>query len=227
MQKFAHLLLVTLLVFVASCTHTTTTTKPKMNELTIPSKGMEFKLYQRGEIELPSDSNNVFCAIDDITKGHCLLTLRMKDKIILEQSIQEGQIIQFHLGSRKYALECTTLFNRLIGQDYGYFLLIGVSDDTKNTNRKDETKKIEQFIAQIEQSNIVFIRNETAYTSKEAADHLRSKWERSNEAIMTLDDFITQLASKSSMSGKPYQVKRNDGSIVNAADWYKEELIDQ
>ena len=225
MKKFAHLLLAIVLVFAASCSSNKSVGKPKTNELNIPSKGMEFKLFQRGEIEIPSDSNNVFCAIDDITKGQCILTVRAKNKILLEQSIHEEQIIDFQYGSASYRIECTTLFNRLIGQDYAYFLLKRNSTDKKVASSTIESKKIEQFITKIEQSGIVFIRNETTYTSKEAADHLRSKWERSNGEIMTLNDFITQLATKSSVSGNPYQVKLPDGSIVNAADWYKEQHL--
>ncbi|MCP4442931.1 MAG: DUF5329 domain-containing protein [Aureispira sp.] len=39
--------------------------------------------------------------------------------------------------------------------------------------------------------------------------------------IKTLDQFIENIASKSSISGKPYQVKLDDGTIVNTTDWYK------
>jgi len=76
------------------------------------------------------------------------------------------------------------------------------------------------LIQTVAASNVTFIRNGTEHSAAEAADHLRSKWKRARGKVKTLDQFIENIASKSSMSGRPYQVRTADGELINAADWY-------
>lgn len=76
-----------------------------------------------------------------------------------------------------------------------------------------EKKKIEFLLAQIEaQKAAKFWRNGSPYTPKEAAKHLRMKWEKAGKAIKTAQDFIEKIASKSSMSGKAYEIELSDGT---------------
>lgn len=77
-----------------------------------------------------------------------------------------------------------------------------------------EAQKIEhliQYIAHLE--GCKFIRNGSEYAPAEAADHLRLKLKKGGNAKMTAKEFIDKLASESSMSGKPYQLKWTDGKV--------------
>ncbi len=87
-----------------------------------------------------------------------------------------------------------------------------------------EREKIEQVLSRLEKSDAVFIRAGVEYGGKEAAAHLRGKWSFAGSRIKTADEFITHLASKSSASGKPYQIKKSDGTIVTSEGWFRDLL---
>src|SRR5574343_335083 len=92
---------------------------------------------------------------------------------------------------------------------------------------KDETKEIEDLLKKIESSDIIFVRNGEEHTPQEAADHLRSKWEKSGGKIKTKKAFIDHLATKSSMTGELYYVILKDGSKLPAAVWLKESASEE
>ena len=87
-----------------------------------------------------------------------------------------------------------------------------------------EEQKIEKLIAYIENSNAKFIRNGSEYIAKEAAEHIRMKRRKAGTKIKTAKDFIDHIASKSYMSGEPYQMKFSNGSIINTRDILYHEL---
>jgi len=61
----------------------------------------------------------------------------------------------------------------------------------------------------IESSGCEFYRNGTWYDSKRAQAHLRDKYEllAAADRISTAEDFIEKAATKSGLSGRPYQVR--------------------
>ncbi|MDH5655201.1 MAG: DUF5329 domain-containing protein [Spirochaetia bacterium] len=83
----------------------------------------------------------------------------------------------------------------------------------------DETEKIENLIRAVETSSFIFIRNGIEYSSKKAASHMRMKLSRAGNRIRTADQFIRYIATKSSITGKPYLVRLKDGRIVLLSEW--------
>jgi hypothetical protein len=76
-----------------------------------------------------------------------------------------------------------------------------------------EKNKIEFLLNQIEnQKGAKFWRNGSAYSPKQAAEHLRMKWEKAGKSIKVAQDFIEKIAAKSSMSGKAYEIEFADGT---------------
>ena len=69
-----------------------------------------------------------------------------------------------------------------------------------------------------------FIRNGTEYTCAEAAQFLRGKMDSMGGEVTNAREFIERIATKSSMSGKPYQVKFADGKTMMAAQFLSDEL---
>ena len=69
-----------------------------------------------------------------------------------------------------------------------------------------------------------FIRNGSTYDGKAAADHLRSKLRYAGSRIKTADDFISAIASHSSMSGQPYQVRFANGKTEDSEVYFHDEL---
>lgn len=95
----------------------------------------------------------------------------------------------------------------------------------------DEKARIEFLIHEVEQVQGSFIRNGREYLPAEAGAHLRMKLERAmgswfapDKDQWTAELFIEKIASKSSISGKPYQIKCNNGQTINAGDWLRERL---
>ncbi len=74
-----------------------------------------------------------------------------------------------------------------------------------------EEQKINHLIIYIGGLDAVFIRNNTEHSAKEAMEHLKRKRQRAGKRVKTVDDFITLLASRSSISGNPYIIRFKNG----------------
>ena len=88
-----------------------------------------------------------------------------------------------------------------------------------------ERSRIDKLIRFVEtQKDMKFIRNGTEYTCAEAAKFLRGKMESMGGEVTNAREFIERIATKSSMSGKPYQVKFGDGRLMLASQFLSDEL---
>ena len=88
-----------------------------------------------------------------------------------------------------------------------------------------EQYRIDKLIRFVEtQKDMTFIRNGTEYTCAEAGRFLRGKMEAMGGEVTTAREFIERIGTKSSMSGKPYQVKFADGRTLPAAKFLGDEL---
>jgi hypothetical protein len=87
-----------------------------------------------------------------------------------------------------------------------------------------EAEKIERLLRFIEGSEVVFLRQGTEYTGPQAAAHLRWKWQQAGDRIATARDFVEQLGSVSSQTGKPYSVRLPDGTLQPARAWLLDAL---
>ena len=88
-----------------------------------------------------------------------------------------------------------------------------------------EQTRIERLIKFVEnQKGMKFVRNGTEYTCEEAGKFLRGKMDAMGGEVRTARQFIKRIASKSSMSGQPYQVKFADGKTLPAEAFLDEEL---
>ncbi len=88
-----------------------------------------------------------------------------------------------------------------------------------------EEDKIQTLLKRIEESKYIFIRNGREYSAKKARKHLEAKYIRVKRRIKTANDFIEQLATKSSLSGKPYLMKNpENGKKTLLRVWLKAQL---
>jgi hypothetical protein len=74
---------------------------------------------------------------------------------------------------------------------------------------------------------VVFIRNGSEYTGPEAAAHLRRKWEAAGAELETARAFVEKAGSVSSTTGKPYQVKLENGTVLESRQWLLQLLAEQ
>ena len=89
-----------------------------------------------------------------------------------------------------------------------------------------EQTRIEKLIQYIEsQKGMKFIRNGSEYNCEEAGRFLRGKLDSMGDKVTTAREFIEHIASRSSMSGRAYQVRFADGRIVPSAQFLGDELM--
>jgi hypothetical protein len=78
--------------------------------------------------------------------------------------------------------------------------------------------EVRLLIDAIAASHCDFNRNGRQHTAEEAAAHLELKYARAGKHIDSADEFITQLASSSSFTGKPYLMSC-EGDALPAGEW--------
>ena len=78
------------------------------------------------------------------------------------------------------------------------------------------------FIAN--QKDARFIRNGSAYSGRDAAKFLRGKFDKMGEHVSTAQQFIDQIAARSSTTGQPYLMRFADGSTRPVSQVLGEEL---
>jgi hypothetical protein len=86
--------------------------------------------------------------------------------------------------------------------------------------RADTTAdEIAYLLNYIRESPCTFIRNGSEYDGAAAADHVQAKYEHFKDEIKTAEDFIDRAATKSLLSGEPYQVQCGSAARIEAAGW--------
>jgi hypothetical protein len=84
---------------------------------------------------------------------------------------------------------------------------------------EDTDRAIEYLLDQVAGSDCTFIRNGQNYDAQQARAHLRSKYKYFKSQIQTPEDFIRLAATKSEITGEPYQVRTRDGQVLTSAAW--------
>ena len=92
--------------------------------------------------------------------------------------------------------------------------------------QEDLKQTIDYLLDSVARSDASFIRNGQTYTPKEAAAHMKTKYDYFKWMIKTPEDFIRLAGSRSLLSGRPYLVKTKDGKEIEAADWLGKVLSD-
>lgn len=87
-----------------------------------------------------------------------------------------------------------------------------------------EQRSINHLLNFVETSQCTFVRNGVDHDSRNAADHIKKKYNYFKNKIHTADDFIALAATKSELSGRPYFVRCEQGKTILSADWLREEL---
>lgn len=87
---------------------------------------------------------------------------------------------------------------------------------------RSEADRIESAIKLIETSKVTFVRNGDEHSASAAGKFMRGKLRKAGDQVKTFDQFIDNLATKSTTSGLPYMVKLESGTTVPLAQWLRE-----
>jgi Family of unknown function (DUF5329) len=88
-------------------------------------------------------------------------------------------------------------------------------------------QEVAHLIGYLKNSGCEFNRNGSWYSSGEAADHLNQKYQYllKKGLAVSAEEFISRVASESSTSGKPYQVRCGASALVPSGPWLQAELV--
>lgn len=95
----------------------------------------------------------------------------------------------------------------------------GHADDVMNS-------EIDYILNTVASSDCVFIRNGKEHGPEAAKEHLNLKRRRGKRYFSNADEFIENLASSSSWSGKPYHIRCPDQEQQPARKWFTEVLAE-
>lgn len=84
-------------------------------------------------------------------------------------------------------------------------------------------REIDHLLEFVAGSSCTFVRNGTDYPAQKAREHLAGKFHYAASRIATAEDFIRDLASRSSVSDEAYRVKCGKVDMP-AGVWLTEEL---
>lgn len=89
----------------------------------------------------------------------------------------------------------------------------------------EEKARTESLLAELgKQQNLTFTRNGTEHSATDAESHLRLKLRKTEKRLNTTEQFIDNVASKSSITGEIYQVKDAQGNLL-PANQYLHDLL--
>ena len=88
-----------------------------------------------------------------------------------------------------------------------------------------QNPEIEALLQGVGRSDCTFIRNGAEHSAQDAEAHLRMKYRRGKRYVKTAEDFISRIASKSSWTGKPYQVECAAHAPQNTENWLTDRLV--
>ena len=95
-----------------------------------------------------------------------------------------------------------------------------------------ERKKIEALLSAVARADAVFIRNGSRHTPEEAANHMRRKLNNATRGFfgfgkpkkVSVEAFITKIASHSSTTDKPYLIEHGGKKPYPVERWLRSQL---
>jgi hypothetical protein len=88
----------------------------------------------------------------------------------------------------------------------------------------EQQTEVEHLIGYLQESGCHMIRNDKSYNGQEGASHVRRKYNHFRGRISSTEEFIEYAATKSTMSGRYYQVLCPDKEPMRSQDWLLMEL---
>lgn len=185
------------------------------DRLDFPFDEVQLTIYQRTWKALPGSTGSLRIHLGDITAGQVLVSIfgPSGELVVDTTAMHQGDTLSIHLAEQDYLLQLDKLVNLLIGNDYGVFTLM--------PTRQFEVHRIKELLGVVEKAEATFIRNGQELSGEQFAALLRTKHEHLGPENASLSEFIEQVATRSSTTGRSYQVKLPSGDIVEADAWLR------
>jgi len=89
---------------------------------------------------------------------------------------------------------------------------------------QSQAAEVEHLISYLQNRDCQMIRNGKAYSGRDGAQHVRRKYDYFRNEISSTGEFIEYAATKSTRSGRVYEVQCPGEKPVPSSDWLLEEL---
>lgn len=99
-----------------------------------------------------------------------------------------------------------------------------ISNTKSQTLGLEQEEEVAHLLEFVRNSACTMMRNGASHSSLEAAQHILNKYDYFKEDIQTTERFIQLAASRSTLTGKDYQVQCNNQPPVTSRDWLMTEL---
>lgn len=182
------------------------------------------RIEQRTTTTVPGSGGALELTIDDITRGQVMVTLLRNsgEALIGPVSMRTGDRRTFTVEKSTLCLRLDTFELSLVGIDYANFV---IEDPPKEASLRSEVEKIEHLIETVANlDDAVFLRNGAEHSAVEAAEHLRRKFAAASDEVLTADQFVAGVASRSSLTGEEYRIRFSDGRTITVQEFYSDLL---
>jgi hypothetical protein len=186
------------------------------------------RVKQRTTTAIPGSDGRVSVTVDDVTRGQVMVSILRtpadEDAGVLmgPRSMRAAESAKFELDGATFVLEIAALETELMGDDA---VKIVVRAAEAKAARLSEAEKIDRLIAAIESlEGATFLRNGDEHAAADAAEHLRRKRSAGGDDVATAESCLEHAATRSSLSGKDYEIRFADGRVVRLADFLRERL---
>lgn len=224
MRRILSIIAVLLLSLGGACSTPTPAARPATQPSRRIALPVEFTVKQRTTHAIPGSEGRLLLTIDDITRDQVMASLAGDDgaTVLAVRSMSPGDATPFRFGADEYKLTLKSLDNALLGGDAAAFVI----SDAAGTHLTEDARidRLIQAIADLKGAG--FIRNNAEYSAADAAEHLRTKRRAAGGDIKSAEQFISAIATKSSISGEPYQIRLPDGRLVPSAQYLRDRLAE-
>lgn len=174
-------------------------------------------VYQRESRKIAASGGSLSLHLGDITQGCVLVSVvdRSGAPLIDRKEMRAGDIVRAKVDAHEFVFSLDRLVNLFAGEDYATLSIMRAE--------KWNQVAIERLLNIIEASGLKFIRNGEEHEGRAMAMLFRQKLSFFNQKNPTVDEFIKNVASRSSTSDEAYAVKLANGQTIPLSDWLRME----
>jgi hypothetical protein len=193
------------------------TTHAVPERLDFPFDEAKMTIHQRASKRLPGSEGALRVYVGDITAGRVPVSIygRGEELVVDTTLTQEGDTLSLPLAEQDYVLRLERLVNLPVGHDYAVFTFMSL--------HQLEAQRIDELLSIIERTDATFIWNDQEVSGKAFANHLRAKREYYFTRGGSLREFIENVASRSTTTGRAYGIKLPGGEITDVDGWLREQ----
>lgn len=191
---------------------------------------IDLALKQRTTSPIPGSDGRVSISLEDITRDQVMVSVVRtpapdgSSALLGPLSMKESDASTFHFEGADFVLTLNALDNALVGDDVAKFSLRAADAKPPALSEAQKIERLIDAVAKLE--GATFLRNGDEHSTSDAVEHLRRKLGAGGDDITTAELFIEHAATRSSLSGKDYEVRFADGRVVRLADFLRERLVE-